>query len=56
METYLPYYHRSPNQFLRHEERRFEDRSGHTGTVIIAIYKDKNGNIKEETACVRWDK
>lgn len=55
METYIPFYHRPPNQFLCHEERRFYDRSGNTGTEIIAIYRDRNGNLKEETASVIWD-
>ena len=55
MEPYIPTYHRKPNKFLRYEERRFDDGDGHTGTVRIAVYQDRNGNQREETAQVIWD-
>lgn len=55
MEIYLPIYHRSPNKFIRYEERRFDDGAGHTGVKRIAIYQDKSGKEREETAQVIWD-
>lgn len=55
MDPYLPVYHRSPNKFLRYDERRFDDGAGHAGTVRIALYQDKNGKQREETAQVIWD-
>lgn len=55
MEPYIPVYHRPPNKFLRYEERRFDDGAGHTGTERIALYQDKNGKQREETAQVIWD-
>lgn len=55
MEPHLPIYHRPPNRFLRYEERRFDDGAGNTGTKRIAIYTDKGGTQREDTAQVIWD-
>lgn len=55
MTTFLPIYHRAPNKFIRYEERRFDDGAGHTATMRIAIFKDKNGAEQEMTAQVMWD-
>jgi hypothetical protein len=55
MDPYRPIYHRPPNKFLRYEERRFDDGAGHTGIKRIALYLDKSGTQREETAQVIWD-
>ncbi len=55
MEPYHPIYHRPPNKFLRYEEVRFDDGYGHTGIKRIALYHDKSGKLREETAQVIWD-
>lgn len=55
MTPHLPIYHRPPNKFLRYEERRFDDGAGHTGTLRIAVFLDKSGKEREETAQVIWD-
>lgn len=55
MQPYIPIWHRPPNKFLRHEDRRFDDGAGHAGTKRIALYLDKSGKQREETAQVIWD-
>lgn len=56
METYIPYYHRKPNKFIRYEQREFDDGHGHFGIEIIAIYLDKHNKQREETAQVIWSR
>lgn len=55
MEVYIPIYMRSPNKFLRYEERYFDDGAGHYGTKRFAIFTDKKGNLQEMVAQVLWD-
>ena len=54
MKPYIPFYHRSPNTFIRYEEREFTLECGKKGMERVAIYKDRNGKIKEEIAQVKW--
>ncbi len=55
MRPYIPLWNRPPNKFIRYEERRFTAHPNLTGTERIAIFKDKNGNVREEMAQVIWD-
>lgn len=55
-KPYLPVYVRSPNKLIKYEERFFNDKRGHSGIVNVAIFKDKNGNIQEMDAHVKWTK
>ena len=53
--TYIPIYKRPPNKFICYEELRFNDGAGNTGTKRVAVYLDKSGAEKRETAQVIWD-
>lgn len=52
---YIPFYHRKPNTFIEYKIVKFVLECGKSGNERIAVYKDKNGNIKEETAQVIWN-
>lgn len=56
MSAYIPYYKRPPNKFIQYVERKFSVEPVLTGIERIAVYKDKNGVEKEETAPVMWDR
>lgn len=51
---FIPFQHRSPQKFLRHEMRRFESAHG-SGIERIAHYLDKNKKPQELVAQVIWD-
>lgn len=53
---YIPIYHRPPNKFVRYEMQRFDDGAGNTGVERVAVYLDKNGTEKRESAQVIWDR
>lgn len=52
--SFIPFQHRPPQRFLRHERRRFEFSHG-TGIEIVAHYLDKNKKPQELVAQVIWD-
>lgn len=52
--TFIPFQHRPPQKFLRHEMRRFEYTHG-SGYERIAHYLDKNKKPAEVVAQVIWD-
>lgn len=54
--AYIPIYHRPPNKFIRYEMHRFDDGAGNTGVERVAVYRDKAGAEKRESAQVIWDK
>lgn len=56
MMTFTPHPYRSPNTFLHHELKRFDDGKGHKATLRIAVYKDKKGIVHKDTVQVMWDK
>lgn len=51
---YYPYFHRAPNKFVRYEKCDFDDGHGNKAEVTKAIYKDKNGNLQEADAFIKW--
>lgn len=53
-EVFIPIWKRAPNKFLRYEDRRF-DCAGFGGVKRIALFNDRNDNLREETAQVIWD-
>jgi len=54
MTPFYPIWKRSPNKFIRYEDRRFTC-GDFSGTKTIAIYTDRGGKTQEETAYVVWD-
>ena len=56
MDIFIPIHKRPPNQFIEYQVRRFDDGVGHTGSLKIAIYRDRKNNLCEEVAQVIWDK
>ena len=52
---YLPYYHKAPNKFMWYEKYDFDDDHGHTAEVTKAVFKDKNGNLQEADAFIKWN-
>lgn len=57
---YIPVWKRSPNKFLRYEDRSFilpPNVYGivKSGTETIAIFKDKNGKEQEMQAFIKWN-
>ena len=54
--SYIPIYKRAPNTFVRYELERFDDGAGNTGAERVAIYLDKHGAEKRESAQVIWDR
>lgn len=55
IKPFYPVYCRSPNKLVRYEDRPFYDGHGHSGVVTVAIFNDKNGNIQEMDAFVKWN-
>lgn len=58
---YIPVWKRSPNKFLRYEDRPFANPVNAYGIVksgieTIAIFKDKNNKEQEMQAFIKWDK
>lgn len=58
--TYIPVWKRSPNKFIKYEDRPFTLTANAHGIVksgieTIAIFKDKNGNDQEMQAFIKWD-
>lgn len=51
---YLPIWSREGNKLIEYKELPFEC-GKYRGTKIIVIFKDKKGNIREETARVKWE-
>jgi len=56
MKVFLPVYCRPPNKLIGYDLKRFDDNAGHTGTVRIANYIDKNGKRQQQDAQIIWDK
>ena len=54
--VYVPVWKRAPNKFLRYELKDLDDGAGNVGHIRVAIYMDKNGNQKSETAQVIWNR
>lgn len=54
IEPYLPIWIRPPNKLVRYEDRRFVC-GMYPGTKRIAIFVDKKGVEREETAQIIWD-
>ena len=54
--VYIPVYCRLPNKFIKYEERRFDDKVGHSGIKRVAIFTNKKKQQCEMTAQVMWDK
>jgi hypothetical protein len=55
MQVFIPFYKAHPNRFDRYEIRTFDDGAGHTATLRIALFYDKNKKAKEMVAQVIWD-
>lgn len=61
MSTYIPVWKRSPNRFIKYEERSFILPSDCNGTILsgvetIALFLDKNGKEQTMQAYIKWDK
>lgn len=59
--TYIPVWKRSPNKFIRYEERSFTLRPNATGEVLsgietIAIFLSRSGNQEEMVSHIKWNK
>jgi hypothetical protein len=55
MKVFILFYKEPPNKFSHFETRRFDDGAGHTATLRIAHFHDKNKKPKEMVAQVIWD-
>jgi len=55
IKPYLPHYIRPPNKFLRYEQERFDDGCGHTATLNIAVFFNKNKSEERCVAQVIWN-
>ena len=58
--TYTPVWKRSPNKFVRYEDRLFTLPANAYGVIksgveTIAIFNDKNGKQQEIQAYIKWD-
>lgn len=56
MKPYIPVYNRPPCKALEYRTEPFDDGAGHTGTVRIVRYLDKNKKEQEMVIQVIWDK
>jgi len=54
VEPYVPVFNRGQNSLLRYEERPFDDGVGHTATLVVAIFLDKNKKQQEMVTQVKW--
>jgi len=52
---YIPIYCRPPNKFIKYVNKNFNDKAGHTGTEIVALYTDRKNKLCEMTAQILWD-
>lgn len=60
MATYTPVWKRSPNIFIKYEDRAFvlpENAYAivKSGIETMAIFKDRHGKTQEMTAFLRWN-
>lgn len=57
--TYIPVWKRSPNKFIRYEDRSFTLPPNAYGIVkhgveTVAVFNDKKGNQQKMEAFVKW--
>lgn len=60
MATYIPFWKRPPNIFIKYEDRPFvlpvnAYNIVKSGTETMAIFKDRNGKTQEMSAFIRWN-
>lgn len=58
---YIPIWKRTPNKFIRYEDRPFELPKNAFGEIksgisTYAIFMDRNGKIQEVEAYIKWTK
>lgn len=57
---YVPVWKRSPNKFIRYEDRAFTLPANAYGEIksgveTVAVFNDKNGKQQEMQAYVKWN-
>lgn len=56
IEPYIPIWKRGKNEFIRYEQRDFDDGCGHLAKITVALFLDKNKIQQEMVAHVKWNK